>query len=275
MSAISWAVLDLDGTLTPTSVISHVGERAGFEGEAADLANGYECGLLSNDSVSRQFARHLESWPRHKLMDLLADLPITPGVDGAVERLHQAGIRCMISTATFDFAAEYFVRRYRFDGYYASELHYDELGTCKGTMRRVREVADKRDDLASFCYFYGISSEDVAYIGDGVSDIDALRWSKHSIAFNPTCGAVESAALHTVWSDSLAPAISKIIEWAGCPLPQDCSKSDLSTKLSATEEYPSYFRSLASVIGRTLGEPASDLGGSGKIPTPHGERQRV
>lgn len=241
MSAISWAVFDLDGTLTPTCVLSHIGERAGFKCEASELTNHYESGRLTNDSVSRQFARHLETWPRHKLIGLLEDLPITPGLDGAVERLREAGIRCMISTATFDFAAAYFCREYGFDGFYASELHYDEWGMCIGSVHRVRDAAEKRDDLAAFCDFYGIPSENVAYVGDGASDIDALRWARHSIAFNPTPRVVKSAAARcTIRSNSLTPAVNRIVEWAGRES-LNAAESLRPTEHLDADEYPPHF----------------------------------
>lgn len=212
MPNIEWAFFDLDGTLCRTHVIVHIGRQVGFEQAALDLVRQYPS-ERSNAEISALFASWLLGRHRRTLTAWLDSLDYVADIDQAVKSLNNAGIKCAISTATFEFAADHCASSFRFDDYQASELAYDSHGNCTGEVKRARESADKPRDLLSFCHQNDVDPERVVYVGDGASDIDVIRWCSQSIAFNSQCDDVRRAATTSIRSPSLLKVSAQILDW--------------------------------------------------------------
>jgi phosphoserine phosphatase len=185
---------DLDGTLIyGSSVLLHTGKRLGRAVEAKKLVAGYENYKLNNEEVSAAAARMFTGMSRSALIGLMDDIPLLADIGSVVSSLKRLGIRVFIATISFDFAAEWFVRRYDFDSFYGIELEFDESGRATGEITRHATEDGKAKFVAGEAADSGISLDDVFYVGDSRSDIPTFRIVGCPIAVNASARARECA----------------------------------------------------------------------------------
>lgn len=208
---LKWVVFDLDGTLTRSSTMAFIAASVGDGARAQQLSADYRSGRSTNAEVSAAYAEVLRTahLAEDALQEVLARIDVLDGIADVVQKLHYWGLRCAISTITFDFIAEYFLERFGFDHYWASTLKRDANGRLTGHVEVARESIDKLRDLRYFCTQRDIDIAQTAFVGDGRSDIAVMRHVGLSIALNAD-DHVSSIACLDIKADDLNSILSPI-----------------------------------------------------------------
>lgn len=208
MSGPKWVIFDLDGTLTKREVMAHVGDRAGFGDDARQAILQYENapnGTGSNTATSRRLAQLLRGARRDDLVALVDSIPTVDDIGQVVDSLRAQGIKCGISTLTFDFAAEHFQQQFGFDHVVASSLEYSDDGVATGNVHAL-EARHKLIEVERICEVESVSIDEIVFIGNGTSDLDAMRSCGISIAFNAS-RTIEQLACLSATSNTLHDAL--------------------------------------------------------------------
>lgn len=188
------AGFDLDGTLVyGDTVLLHVGRQLGEEELVRELVSGYEAFRLTNLEVSSRAARIFAGLTKPDLFAIMEGIPTLDDIEPSVRFLHTLGVRCFISTVTFDFAAEWFARRYGFDCYNGIQLAYSDAGTLTGEVLRHVDEDDKAQFVQSRASAAGVDLGDVFYVGDSRSDLPTFDIVGFSVAVNGSRLAVAAA----------------------------------------------------------------------------------
>ncbi len=210
---------DLDGTLVHGStVLLHVGQRLGQFDLVEELVCGYESFKMTNEEVSNEAAKMFQGLTRRQLMQLLNGIPRLRDIERAIGLMRRADIRSAIATITFEFASQWFAKRYGFDAYSGIELEFGSEGTATGRVRKHVSEYDKVEFLASAADRYQVERSQVFYVGDSRSDLPAFDFAAFSVAINASEEARERATT-CVNSDSLldvvrvVPGLADDLSW--------------------------------------------------------------
>lgn len=201
---------DLDGTLvTGTTILRHVGQKLNRLDEVAQLVDGYESYALSNHEVSTAAARMFTGLTHTQLCGLMADIPRLADIQEAVRTLKSLGVRAVVATVSFDFAAAWFTQTYQFDNNAGITLEFDTNGRATGRVRHHVSEEDKATFLIHEAQKHNFNPHQVFHVGDSRSDIQAFRTVGFSVALNATPEARAAASVQ-VNTQSLTQALSLI-----------------------------------------------------------------
>jgi HAD superfamily phosphoserine phosphatase-like hydrolase len=203
------AGFDIDGTLTSSSVLEHIGTELGFGDEARALTSDYAASRLDNFEVTEQAARRFAGLRPSDMDRILAPLPMVSGIAEVVNELRSLNVRAILCTITFRFAARWIAARYGFDAYSGCELELDGSGRYTGVVTRHFDEFDKLAFVKDQCHRFGIDPSEIFYVGDSRSDIPTFQYAGCSVAFNAS-EAARRAATFCVDSDDLRDAVSVI-----------------------------------------------------------------
>lgn len=140
--------------------------------------------------------------------DLINSIEYLPGVKETFDKVKSAGLITAIVSASSIDVARRVDKDYGVDHVYANELVIKD-GKVSGEFiwpigvgndAKARVVWELSDQL-------GISTDDIIFIGDSDTDLEAFEECGISIAFNSESEKLKSAATHVVDSDNLADII--------------------------------------------------------------------
>jgi phosphoserine phosphatase len=201
---------DLDGTLVHgTTVLKHVGHHLGHLETVESLVKGYESFRLSNREVSTAAARLFTGLTRADLLGLMEDIPRLNDIDEAIGELRRKNVYCVVATVTFDFASEWFAKRYGFDTFSGIELGFDAKGRATGEVVRHFDEDDKAVFVRDQSLQLGADLGSVFYLGDSRSDLRVFEIVGFAVALNATLEAIAVAHV-SVESDSLWRALTAV-----------------------------------------------------------------
>ena len=195
-SGTTWKVagFDLDGTLIMGStVLLHVGGHLGRRAEVESLVKGYESYKLSNYEVTVAAAEIFAGLERRSLLQFMDDVPRIGEIRHVVNALKSRGLRTLVATVSFDFAAEWFMLRYGFDSHCGISLEFDKDDRTTGRVLRHTSEDDKADFVAQECRRWGYSIAQAFYVGDSRSDLSVFRSVGFAIALNASPDARANA----------------------------------------------------------------------------------
>lgn len=140
---------------------------------------------------------------------IVSNLPMMPGASDIIPYLKNKGIKVVVFSGGFHMATDAAQAKLGFDINFANELHHkgDILtGQVGGEMM----FGDSKGKiLARLKHFLGLSSDEVATIGDGANDVSMFKEASTCIAF---CAneVLKKAATHIIERKDLCE-IKKII----------------------------------------------------------------
>ena len=140
---------------------------------------------------------------------IVSNLPMMPGASDIIPYLKNKGIKVVVFSGGFHMATDAAQAKLGFDINFANELHHkgDILtGQVGGEMMFGNS---KGKMLARLKHFLGLSSDEVATIGDGANDVSMFKEASTCIAF---CAneVLKKAATHIIERKDLCE-IKKII----------------------------------------------------------------
>ena len=140
---------------------------------------------------------------------IVSNLPMMPGASDIIPYLKNKGIKVVVFSGGFHMATDAAQAKLGFDINFANELHHkgDILTGQVGGEMMFGDSKGKM--LARLKHFLGLSSDEVANIGDGENDVSMFKEASTCIAF---CAneVLKKAATHIIERKDLCE-IKKII----------------------------------------------------------------
>ncbi len=197
-------VFDMDNTLFRKRFIEVAAARFGFSEQLAEIRNTVTDPVLR----TKRIARLLKGCAYVELMDLVAGMELTPGLENQVDHLRNRQYKIALITDSYDFVGSYFRKNFGFDFIIGNQLEFI-LGKASGEVQIpsafIQDQASSCNDsicksnaLRMLLQHTGIAAADTVMIGDGDNDACILKMAGTGIAFCPTGKALIPWATHIV-----------------------------------------------------------------------------
>jgi phosphoserine phosphatase len=198
---------DLDGTLLRGTTVSLLlAQWLGQAEEIAELERAFHAHEISNSVVADTSAGWLAGQRTTDIRAVLAAGAWIAGMSDTLRALAAAGVKLLLGTVTWKFAAEMLQEHYGFSAVSGTEMHVSD-GVLSGTVTRYFDEHDKVRFVERWCARHGYSMSQVAAIGDSRSDVPLFECVGMSIALNATPDA-RSAATHVLDTDDLRDVLA-------------------------------------------------------------------
>lgn len=186
---------DLDGTLLRGTTVSLVTAGCvGKTGELSELERRYATGEIPNSAVADASARWFEGVPLAEVEGWLEGAPWIGGIAETVGVLKGRGVRVVVGTVTWRFAAEALRKKYGFDAVSGTEMG-SAGGELSGRVSRYFDEHDKLRFVEDYCRSLGVPMSRCAAVGDSRSDVPLFGAAGLAIAVNATPEAKTAADL--------------------------------------------------------------------------------
>lgn len=197
-------VFDMDNTLFRKRFIEVAAARFGFSEHLVEIRNTVTDPVLR----TKRIARLLKGCSYVELIDLVAGMELTPGLENLVDHLRTRQYKIALITDSYDFVGSYFRKNFGFDFIIGNQLEFIQ-GKASGEVQIpsafIQDQASSCDDsicksnaLRMLLRHTGISAADSVMIGDGDNDQCILKMAGTGIAFCPTGKALIPWATHIV-----------------------------------------------------------------------------
>lgn len=182
--------LDLDGTLIHPAIFNAVADAMGFGEPLQKSYQEYVAGRMSLEDAFHHDYKHFVGRNVIEMHQVLrASLDWTPGIQAAVERLKEAGLRVIVLTDQPRFLAET-TRWWGVEDIVCSEA---EVKNDRVTGVVHPEFA-KWPNLERYLRAKRIDPSEVVHVGNGTNDIPVFERVGYSVAVNALHTSVTEAA---------------------------------------------------------------------------------
>lgn len=186
--------LDLDGTLIHPAIFNVVADKLGFGEPLQRSYREYVAGTMSLEDAFHHDFKFFVGRAVDEMSDVLADSSEwTPGIQRAVTRLKDAGLRVIVTTDQPRFLAEC-TKRFGVEDVVCSEA---EVKHGRVTANVVPQF-EKWPNLERHLKARGIDPAEVVHVGNGTNDIPVFERVGYAIAVNPLDPRVSEAADVTI-----------------------------------------------------------------------------
>jgi phosphoserine phosphatase len=205
---------DLAGTLIPRNSVSlALARRLGHEPMLEALEARFRRGEISNSEIADRSAALMKAWAWRRSNGALSEIPMIGGVRETIAALKDAGLKTLLSTVTWRFAASFYQRRFGFDAVCGTEMGVDANDLLTGRVTRRFGALDKRGFAEDFCSRRGVLMTRCAAVGDSGSDVPLFGVVGLAIALNGTADAV-AAAQASLTTDDLRDVLPLLLDSA-------------------------------------------------------------
>jgi HAD superfamily phosphoserine phosphatase-like hydrolase len=186
---------DLDGTLAHPAVFNIVADALGFGEKLAETTRLYFAGKMTAEETFHADYKHFVGRSVAEMRDVLRKSNRwTPGVREAVDMLHGAGVRVVVTTDQPDWLADATREMFGVDDVACTPADVRH-GRVAGTYRY---EGDKWANLARHLKAWRVAPAEVAHVGNGRNDIPVFRAVGYAIAVNPMDADVRAAAADAI-----------------------------------------------------------------------------
>ncbi len=214
-------IFDMDGTLIAERFIFQLARRFGFE----TMLKGIMSSGIPEHEKTRAIASLLKGISVKEIIDTFDQIPLSPGVQKAVEELKGEGHVLAIISDSYTLVTERLKERLGFDYTVANKLVVKGEEITGEVEMPLNWVSHRRGCLKhSVCKLNALLSLSektkiplarTVSVGDDTADICMLKYAGLGIAFNPKTKAVEQSADITLKGDM--SALLAIIREKGRP----------------------------------------------------------
>jgi glucosyl-3-phosphoglycerate synthase len=196
------ALLDMDGTLLRGRFVVALAQRLN---KTADLNLLLDNPEVPSEERTQRIAALFANVPKEVFEEVARCMPLMPGAAELVIALRKAGYRVGIVSDSY-FVATEIVRRRVFAEFSIAHLMRFRRGIATGEVTISpamqhpqgcqRHQVCKLNVLLHVCEQFGLTSDQVLAVGDGVPDACMLEAAGNSVAFQPKSDIVRNAAKH-------------------------------------------------------------------------------
>lgn len=180
---IKLCVFDFDSTLMDGETITILSSAMGKDKEVGDITSRAMAGELDfYESLVRR-VRLIEGLELSKALEITSNLPFITGAKDIISYLKSKNIKTVVFSGGFHIATDAAQQKLGFDLNFANELHHKN-GILTGNVGGEMMFGDSKGKmLLRLKDFMGLSSDEVACVGDGANDLSMFKEAGTGIAF--------------------------------------------------------------------------------------------
>lgn len=195
-------VMDMDSTAIQIECIDEIAKLAGVGEQVAAVTARAMNGELDFAQSLRQRVAALAGAPASVLSEVLATLPLMPGLTGLVNHLQLHGWRVAIASGGFTYFTEALQQQLKLDATFANQLEIIDGKLTGEVLGDIVDAKRKAEVIAELVERYHLSVSQTIAIGDGANDLPMLAKASLGVAFHAK-PKVQAAAKAAITSGSL------------------------------------------------------------------------
>lgn len=180
---IKLCVFDFDSTLMDGETITILSSAMGKDKEVGDITSRAMAGELDFYESLVKRVKLIEGLELSKALEITSNLPFITGAKDIISYLKSKNIKTVVFSGGFHIATDAAQQKLGFDLNFANELHHKN-GILTGNVGGEMMFGDSKGKmLARLKSFLGLSSDEVACVGDGANDLSMFKEAGTGIAF--------------------------------------------------------------------------------------------
>lgn len=190
-------VMDMDSTAITIECIDEIAKLAGVGAEVAAVTARAMNGELDFAQSLRQRVATLAGAPQSVLQQVLATLPLMPGLETLVRTLLQHQWQVAIASGGFTYFTEALKQRLQLTATFANQLEIIDGRLTGQVLGAVVDAARKAEVVVQLSTAAQIPHRQTVAIGDGANDLPMLQTAALGVAFHakPVVQAQAKAAI--------------------------------------------------------------------------------
>jgi phosphoserine phosphatase len=215
-NSVRIVAFDVDGTLVEHDeglVIWQVLNRL-FSGSAELNAKRFQAFRSGEITYAEWVRLDIEGWKqggatRDRIVKAIRDdLRLVPGAREVTVELARRGYFVAVVSGTLDIVLDTLFPEHPFHQVFANRIRFDDAGRIDGWTATPFDMSGKAEALRLLADQTATPASEIAFVGDHLNDLDALRFAGCPIAYDPKDDAVRSAAKHVVARGHLRQLLS-------------------------------------------------------------------
>lgn len=180
---IKLCVFDFDSTLMDGETITILSSAMGKDKEVGDITSRAMAGELDFYESLVKRVKLIEGLELSKALEITSNLPFIAGAKDIISYLKSKNIKTVVFSGGFHIATDAAQQKLGFDLNFANELHHKN-GILTGNVGGEMMFGDSKGKmLLRLKDFMGLSSDEVACVGDGANDLSMFKEAGTGIAF--------------------------------------------------------------------------------------------
>lgn len=180
---IKLCVFDFDSTLMDGETITILSSAMGKDKEVGDITSRAMAGELDFYESLVKRVKLIEGLELSKALEIASNLPFITGAKDIISYLKSKNIKTVVFSGGFHIATDAAQQKLGFDLNFANELHHKN-GILTGNVGGEMMFGDSKGKmLLRLKDFMGLSSDEVACVGDGANDLSMFKEAGTGIAF--------------------------------------------------------------------------------------------
>ncbi|MBR6610871.1 MAG: phosphoserine phosphatase SerB, partial [Campylobacter sp.] len=174
---------DFDSTLMDGETITILSSAMGKDKEVGDITSRAMAGELDFYESLVKRVKLIEGLELSKALEITSNLPFITGAKDIISYLKSKNIKTVVFSGGFHIATDAAQQKLGFDLNFANELHHKN-GILTGNVGGEMMFGDSKGKmLLRLKDFMGLSSDEVACVGDGANDLSMFKEAGTGIAF--------------------------------------------------------------------------------------------
>ncbi len=215
-NAVRIVAFDVDGTLVEHDeglVIWQVLNRL-FSGSAELNAKRFQAFRSGEITYAEWVRLDIQGWQqggatRAGIVQAIHDgLRLVPGAREVTVELARRGYFVAVVSGTLDIVLDTLFPEHPFHQVFANRIRFDDAGRIDGWTATAFDMSGKAEALRLIADHTATPASEIAFVGDHLNDLDALRFAGCPIAYDPKDEAVRSAAKHVIPRGQLRQLLS-------------------------------------------------------------------